>query len=170
MRRYLLVFVCIAMAAPGCADSRSIDVFEWTTAPVDLQRANQDPVVLRNVRTEQQQRFDRLVFEFANAALPGYRIAYADGPARECGTGNVVAVEGATTLLVRLSPAQAHTEDGTVTIRAARQRLELPVLRDMHLLCDFEGEVAWAFGVGARNGYRVSEFSDPARVVIDVQH
>ena len=119
---------------------------------------------------EQRQRFDRLVFEFANAALPGYRIAYTDGPARECGTGDIVTVEGSTTLLVRLSPAQAHTEDGTVTVLPARQRLELPVLRDVQLLCDFEGEVAWAIGVGARNGYRVSEFSDPARVVIDVRH
>jgi hypothetical protein len=43
-------------------------------------------------------------------------------------------------------------------------------VKEIELSCDFEGEVSWVLGLSARKPYRVHELSDPARLVIDIQH
>jgi hypothetical protein len=113
--------------------------------------------------------FDRVVFEFQAPRVPGYRVAYADGPASDCAAGEAVNVEGAALLVVRLSPAQAHTETGTVTAGLRERHPNLPVLKELELSCDFEGEVSWVLGVSARRPYRVSELAEPARLIVDIQ-
>jgi hypothetical protein len=71
---------------------------------------------------------------------------------------------------VRLIPAQAHTEAGEATIKDRERHLNLPVLRELESVCDFEADVTWVLGVAARNRFRVQELPGPARLVIDIQH
>ena len=157
-------------SAPATTDSSSGDTFGGGTDPVNRERPPIDPVVLSEVRAAAQATFDRVVFEFQTAPLPGYRVAYAEAPASDCGTGEPVNVRGVSQLTVRLSPAQAHTEQGAATVKELERHLTLPVLQELELSCDFEGEVTWVLGLSARRPYRVSELASPPRLVVDIQH
>ncbi len=154
----------------AAAPATSTDAFLGRTDPVEAQRPAIDPAVLSDVRAAAQATFDRVVFEFQTPAVPGYRVAYAEGPVRDCGSGETVDVQGASQLIVRLSPAQAHTETGIVTVKGQERLLALPVLRELQLSCDFEGEVSWVLGLSALRPYRVSELPAPPRLVVDIQH
>jgi hypothetical protein len=195
-QRLSLIGVFVLSIAPGCAndgqqqrdagtpataaggeqpstavtsETPSGDTFVATTEVVSPPSPI-DPVVLRDVRAAGQTTFDRVVFEFATAPLPGYRIAYADDPVRDCGSGETVNVRGASRLTVRLSPAQAHTEQGIATVKELERHLALPVLQELELTCDFEADVSWVLGLAARRPYRVSELAAPPRLVVDIQH
>jgi len=152
------------------AGSSRGDTFAGTTAAVDQPSPPIDPVVLRDVRAAAQPTFDRVVFEFQTAPLPGYRIAYADDAVRDCGSGKEVNVRGAIRVTVRLSPAQAHTEEGVATVKESERHLALPVLQELELTCDFEADVSWVLGLSTRRPYRVSELASPPRLVVDIQH
>lgn len=128
------------------------------------------PALLTAVRTAENPGFDRVVFEFGEGALPGYRVAYLAGPAQDCGSGEEKPVAGGAILEVTLRPANAHTEAGQPTIPFREQPLSLPVLREIDRTCDFEAVVTWALGISAQKPFRVTELSGPARLVVDVEH
>jgi hypothetical protein len=71
---------------------------------------------------------------------------------------------------VRFEPAQAHDERGNPLPPARHSTPALPSVRELTLICDFEGQVEWVLGVAARTPYRISELSGPARLVLDVKH
>lgn len=125
--------------------------------------------LLRSVRTARNQGFDRVVFEF-QGAVPAHRVGYVDRPVRQCGSGNATRVAGDAWLRVRFTPAQAHTDAGKPTITQRERALSLPVLRELEMTCDFEGEVTWVVGVASPNRYRVLTLSGPSRLVVDVMH
>jgi hypothetical protein len=126
--------------------------------------------LLQTIQADPHADYDRVVLEFAADSAPGYHVAYADTPARECGSGDVVQVAGEAQLLVRIEPARAHTEDSTPTAVARHATPSLTVVREMKLICDFEGQVEWVLGLAASHPYRVLEPSGAARLVIDVRH
>jgi hypothetical protein len=39
----------------------------------------------------------------------------------------------------------------------------------MVMTCDFEGDVALVLGVSARQPFRVAEYANPSRLVVDVK-
>ncbi len=146
--------------------------FAGDTAPVEHQRPGSGMATLAAVRAapRQAEPFERVVFEFAEQ-LPGHRVAYANGPVSECGSGRTVSVAGQATLLVRLEPAQAHAErEGEMqsTLTERDRRLDQPLVRQLTLTCDFEGQVAWAIGLAERRPFRVMELQHPPRLVVDV--
>ena len=102
--------------------------------------------------------YDRVVFEFTGDSVPGYRVAYTTGPVQRCGSGDPVTVAGTGRLVVRFEPAQAHDAPG------------LPAIRELTLVCDFEGQVEWVLGIAAPSAYRVAELTQPARLVLFVRH
>jgi len=112
------------------------------------------------------------VFEFTGGgdSVPGYRVEYATKPVQRCGSGDPVAVAGTGRLIVRFEPAQAHDEHGNLTPAERHRAPELPAVRELTLICDFEGQVAWVLDVAAPSEYRVSELTGPARLVVDVRH
>jgi hypothetical protein len=129
------------------------------------------PAVQRDLRVGQHGEFDRLVFEFDGPALPGYHVEYVDRPVRECGTGNPVAIEGDGWLRVRLEPARAHEfvgETARVTVADRNRSVQMGVVRQVRLTCDFEAQVEWVIGVTSPNRYRVQEMYEPTRLVVDV--
>ena len=145
--------------------------FEGTTGVTEKKRSERPPVTLRTVRTATHENFDRVVFEFAESGLPGYRIAYVGKPVRNCGAGAEVSVRGNASLLIQMLPANAHTQTGEVTTYPERERvLSLPVMKEMKLICDFEADVQWILGVASPKPYRVLELLNPARLVVDVKH
>ena len=142
----------------------------WTTAPRQGGTPNV-PTTLRGVRAASNpEGFDRMVLDFGTDPVPGWHTTYSARPALACGSGAPVQVEGVRWLRVRLQTAQAHDEQGQPTVRQRRLPLGgMPVLREMVISCDFEGEVEVVLGVSAANPYRVMELANPTRLVIDVK-
>ena len=142
---------------------------EWTAATVKLERASLKPVTLRSVREGKNEGFDRVVFEFAGTQVPGYQVEYVDKPVVQCGSGNPIPSRARAGSEVRLTPAQAH-EGGKVTVAERERKPALPVIQELKLTCDFEGEVTWVLGNTGPSKYRVMELREPTRLVVDVQH
>jgi hypothetical protein len=141
----------------------------WGTAPRQGGTPNV-PTTLRGVRAASNpEGFDRMVLDFGADPVPGWHTTYSARPALSCGSGEPVQVEGQRWLRVRLQTAQAHDEQGQPTVRQRRLPLGMPMLRELAIACDFEGEVEVVLGVSAANPYRVMELANPTRLVIDVQ-
>jgi hypothetical protein len=142
--------------------------------PVDPPQAESPPevpmpgsAVLRDVRTGDQATFDRVVFEFEGTTLPDAEIKVVERPI-QCGSGLPVQVAGKVYLQVRLTPAQAHTEEGKPTLTNRGRKLNLPILREVRQICDFEGEVTWILGLAERREHKTMELQGPTRLVIDI--
>jgi len=149
--------------------------FAGTLAPVQRVRSVPPGVarpVLRHVETATgaSSGYDRVVFEFTGDSVPGYRVEYTTKPVQRCGSGDPVTVSGTGRLIVRFEPAQAHDEHGSLAPAERHRTPGLPAVRELTLICDFEGQVAWVLGIAARSEYRVSELTGPARLVLDVRH
>ncbi|EPX59987.1 hypothetical protein D187_002073 [Cystobacter fuscus DSM 2262] len=143
---------------------------EWIQAKTNVPRSGQKAATLREVRAARNEGFDRVVFQFDGETLPGYRVEYLDGPAIRCGSGDPTEVAGQGRLQVSLQPAQAHDENGQVTIASRERTAALPVLQELEQTCDFEGEVTWVLGVKQPQAYRVLELHAPTRIVVDVRY
>ena len=156
-------------AASESGDTSNPD-FEGTTGVTEKKRGERPPVILRTVRAAEHDNFDRVVFEFAGSGLPGYRIAYVNQPMRSCGAGEVVSVAGKGSMFIQILPANAHTEAGEATIAERERKLNLPVMKELKLICDFEADVQWVLGVASPNRYRVLELLNPSRLVLDIRH
>jgi hypothetical protein len=142
---------------------------EWTAGRVDIQRSNLKPVTLREVRAGRNEGFDRVVFQFDGDQVPGYHLEYIDKPVIKCGSGDPTELAGQGWLQVRLQPAQAHA-DGKATVTERERKPKLPVIEELEMTCDFEGEATWVLGVKKPNTYRVLELTEPTRLVVDVRH
>ncbi|GAA0815678.1 AMIN-like domain-containing (lipo)protein [Spirilliplanes yamanashiensis] len=154
----------VGTPAPGAAHWT---VSPWTSGPttvVHRPAVPPVPVVLRiRAAAHPREGFDRLVFDI-RGALPGYTVRYVD-EVRTDPSDRPVAVPGRRFLLVVLSPAQAHEDDGTATLSGAR-RLDLSMMRGYAVAGDFEGHVSVAIGLDDVVGYRVGELT--GRIFIDV--
>jgi hypothetical protein len=141
---------------------------EWTVAARDVSRPRVVGTLL-GLRLAQQNGFDRLVLDFGGGPMPGWHVEYVDGPVARCGSGQVVRVAGNAKLLVRLRTAQAHDDAGAPTVRQRDLPLTLPVMKQMVMTCDFEGDVEIVLGLDSRQPYRVMELQSPNRLVIDLK-
>ena len=147
--------------------------FRGTTSPVHKVRTARPrpaPPILRAVHAATHRGYDRVVFEFSSDSVPGYHVEYSDRPARECGSGAEVRLAGAGRLIVRLEPARAHDESGNPTLLDRERAPGLPLLQEMKLVCDFEGQVEWVLGLTVATPYRVQELAAPPRLVVDLRH
>jgi hypothetical protein len=84
----------------------------WTAGATQVRRGS--GATLRAVRTARNAGWDRVVFEFDGADVPGYHVEYVDRPVRKCGSGDETQVAGQGWLEVRITPARAHDEAGQV--------------------------------------------------------
>lgn len=134
-----------------------------------VDRAPQPAPHVVNVRTGRHATFDRVVFDLKGEA-PGYRVGYVS-EVREDGSGKVVDTRGRTNLLVRLTPANAHHENGSPTYTGpSRFTVDYPALREVAFAGDFEATVSIALGIRHKNGFRVMTLHDPMRIVVDIAH
>jgi len=147
--------------------------FEGTAGITEKKNPNvKESIVAAYVRSARHDGFDRLVFEFLGDELPSYKIEYIDKPIRACGSGDVVSFAGDAWLSVRFTGAQAHAPEGdaTIPVKDRTQSPNLTVVKDLKMICDFEGEVEWVLGNSKPNQYRVLELKRPTRLVVDVRH
>src|SRR5881628_3503059 len=157
-------------AARSLAAAPQDTAFAGTTAPIHRARPIPGPpALLRAVETGSGPGYDRVVFEFAGDSVPGYHVEYVTAPVRRCGAGEPVALAGAGRLVVRFEPARGHDEQGNPSPAERERATGLPAVKDMKLVCDFEGQVEWVLGVAAAAPYRVSETTAPARLVVDIR-
>lgn len=137
---------------------------------IEKKRPGMKAALLKEVRTGTHESFDRVVFEFQTNDVPGYRVAYVDKPILNCAAGDRVPITGEGFLLIKIQPANAHSEAGVPTIGNLHQTPGLPLIKEMKLICDFEADVEWVLGLAAANNYRVFELKSPARLVVDIAH
>jgi len=142
----------------------------WTARTVTVSREEPPAIILKTVRSARHDGFDRVVFEFEGSRLPGYQVEYVDKPVEKCGSGAPVAIPHDGLLRVRMSLAQAHTDEGEATVTDSPSALKLPNLQVLRMICDFEGQVEYVLGLNSPNGFRVQELAGPARLVVDVKH
>jgi hypothetical protein len=142
--------------------------FEKTVGIVSVPREGY-PRLQTGLRAAAHDGFDRVVFEF-QGGVPGYHLEYVDRPVRDCGEGSPRPIAGDAWLEVRMTPANAHTEEGKPTIPQREIAPGLPNVREIERTCDFEAVVTWVIGVGSPNRYRAFELKDPGRLVVDIDH
>jgi len=140
-----------------------------TTAATQLARPGAPQALLSAIAATAESGYDRVVFEFAGEGVPGYRVEYLAQVVR-CGSGDPVSVQGAAGLVVRFEPARAHDDQGHPTLPARESTLGLPALTEWKLICDFEGQVQFLFGVAAMTPYRMSEQVTPPGLILEVRH
>ena len=155
-----------ALAQDTAAFAGTTGVVRRTRAPAP----GAPPAILSAVHVAAQPGYDRVVFELAGHSLPGYHVEYATRAVVRCGSGDPVSIAGAARLVVRLEPAQAHDERGNATVVERERAPGLPAIKEMKLVCDFEGQVEWVLGVAVATPYRVLEAAGPARLTLDVRH
>lgn len=143
---------------------------EFSAGIVDYRPPPRAVAILSDVRAARHEGFDRIVFEFAGGAPPGYHVEYIDEPVRKCASGDVTTIAGDGWLEVRFEPVNAHTSRGAATISRRDQKIDLEVVKELEQTCDFEAVVSWVIGVKRPNRYRVLALNDPTRLVIDVKH
>lgn len=146
------------------------EAFDGTAGIVDKMGSGSNAAVLTAVRIAAHPNYDRIVFEFSGAALPGYHIEYIDKPVRSCGSGEVVPLAGDGWLEIRMMPAAAHNDAGEATVKTSEFSPGLSIVKELKSTCDFEADLTWVAGVSSPNRYRVLELKEPTRLVVDVKH
>ena len=157
-------------AAPKEPGDTSPEHFEGIAGIVDVKRTSGTPAILRDIRAGKHPDFDRVVFEFEGNEVPGYHVEFVDKPVRTCGSGELVQITGYGYLLVRIFPAQSHSNAGKPTLKQQSLSPNFPVIKELKQICDFEAEVQWVLGLSSPNRYRVLELSTPSRLVVDIRH
>jgi hypothetical protein len=143
----------------------------WTTQPTTIAgspRAFQPAVV--DLRVGEHKRFDRVVIDI-RGRRPGVRANYTDRLIYP-GSGRTVPLRGHRKFQLVLDPARAHSlTTGTTTYHGPRlKQYQLPTLRGVAFMGDFEGQVAFGFTTDRVARYRIFELRDPTRVVLDFHH
>lgn len=142
---------------------------EWSAATRQGGREGGSTSTLRGMRVGQNAGFDRLVLDFGADPVPPYHVEYVDSPVHACGSGDPVPVAGEGFLLVRMRSAQAHDEAGRATVQQRQIVPRTPVLREVEMICDFEGMIEIVMGVQTPNPYRVLVVPAPNRLIVDVR-
>ena|SRR5436190_4735531 len=128
---------------------------------------------LTGIRVGRQNGFDRIVFEFDNAAEPpGYQVSYVNRPVQEDGSGKPVTITGDSVLEIHMESASGVDLSGgkvTPTYTGPKRLTPSgPAVVDMAEAGDFEGVLRWVAGVKGHPPFVVSTLTGPGRLVIDV--
>ena len=142
---------------------------EWSAERRSAGAAGTAISTLREMRVGNNAGFDRLVLDFGDAPIPAYEVEYVDGPVPQCGSGDPSEVAGNGRLRVRLLSTRAHDDAGRATVRERQIVPSTPVLREIEIVCDFEGQVEVVLGVQTPNPYRVLVVPSPNRLIVDVR-
>ncbi len=117
---------------------------------------------LVEVRIAHQPGFDRIVFDFGPGPLPQYTVEQSASFVAP--SGQTVPVQGNAHLGVRFNGAgQMGAYRGPTSFRPAT-----PLIREVKLVEDFEGVVAWGVGLERLACPRVLALAGPARLVVDL--
>jgi hypothetical protein len=144
----------------------------WSTrtrqGPGNLELPDAPSAKLTTVRAAHHPGYDRVVFEFDGAEVPGWRIGYVRRIVVGETDDQFLTLEGGALVEVTLKgTASDDYRPGTQTI-PDKLTPALPQVRQLGLAEDWEGVVRIGIGLDHRAGFRVLELHDPVRVVFDV--
>jgi hypothetical protein len=161
-----------ATTAPASTTTTAAAAASWSTAtkhgPGNRQPPDGPSAKLAAVRAAHHPGYDRVVFQFEGAKVPGYRIGYV----REIALGETddqfLTLEG--DALIEATFQGTASDDYRPGTQAIPDRLTpaLPQVRQLGLAEDWEGVVRIGIGLDHRAGFRVLELTGPVRVVVDV--
>jgi hypothetical protein len=144
-----------------------------STDPAHADATNEQTALLTAVRAARHEGYDRVVFEFRNA-LPGYDVRYVEPPVHADGSGDVVDVDGAFVLQVRMENAlDADLGDPAAPMTyTGPQRFSpgTPEIAELVRTGGFEGVLTWVAGVRDRVDFRVTTLDGPPRLVVDLRN
>ncbi len=148
------------------ATARAVPSPTGSTA-VRVRRDDMVPALVTGVRAARHDGFDRVVVDF-EGGIPGYTVRWKSKVETE-GAGKPIDLKGGQALHVMLIPAVAHTEAGEPTWTGTSAE-PLTAITGIVSTGDFEGHVGIALTSEQSRTFRVKEYTDPARLVIDVGH
>jgi hypothetical protein len=196
-----LVLACALLAVAGCGGSSSAGESEppaagttTTTAPTATAEQT-DPLagagtsivvapstakataLLERVAVGHHEGYDRVVFQFRDEGLPGYRIEYVEPPLKEDGSGDPVDISGNAFVVVRMEPASGfdlNTGEGELVYKGPK-RLEgssagATVVKEVVRTGDFEAVLSWAVGLDSKVPFRVTTATSPSRLIVDFKN
>lgn len=199
-RRFLptLLLACALSAFAGCGSSSSSEsapppAAGTTTAPAPattapettdtLTGAGTNVVVgpstahatslLDRVAVGHHEGYDRVVFQFRDEGLPGYRVEYVPPPLKEDGSGDPVDVAGSAFVLVRMEPASGfdlNTGEGELVYKGPKRLPGTGVVKEVVRTGDFEAVLSWAIGLEAKVPFRVTTAASPSRLIVDFRN
>ena len=158
--------------APAPTTTTAAATQAWTTrtkeGPDNVGLADAPSAKLTTVRAAHHPGYDRVVFQFEGAKVPGYRIGYV----REIALGETddqfLTLKGDALIVATFQgTASDDYRPGTQTI-PDKFTPALPQVRQLGLAEDWEGVVRIGLGLDHRAGFRVLELHGPVRVVVDV--
>lgn len=155
---------------PASAGQDTVSGAAWTVGTTTVDNQVEGAALLRSVRAARHDGFDRIVLDFAADEVPSYHVEYVDRPVLQCGSGEAVPLAGDAWIVIRIQPANAHTEEGQPTITQRELSPDLPTLLELKLICDFEAHVEWVAAVSSPEQYRAFTLASPNRLVVDIRH
>jgi hypothetical protein len=184
VRRVLLLLVLLAacngddspVVSAGDDSTTTSAAATSTVPPASLPvqaSAGSTRAYLKDVRVAGHEGFDRVTFEFEDAA-PGYEVAVAQRPVTEDGSGDPVEVEGVGLVQVRFENAAGARMEGERVVEVYRGPKRVPggsaeLVEEVVDVGDFEGVVTWVIGLRETiTAARVTVLSEPHRVVVDI--
>jgi|ERR1700730_5740096 len=175
-----LIVFCFAISGSFSAPSQLSNrgaLNTWTTRVVERRHETAPTAYtsyLKVVHVAKHNGFDRTIFEF-QGPLPDYNIQYLATP--------FYVNEDESKERIRIA-GRAFIEAGFYFIRAdetqlnlaqaagfsPKGKLRMPSLRQLADRGVWEGGYDFVLGIKARQPFRVSELTNPSRVVIDIKH
>src|SRR4051812_12730799 len=158
-------FGLVAAAGPAAADASYCGL---TWGSLDRSGGGDSTAGLLNVRSGQQDCYDRVVFEFDGSA-DGYRVRYGEAYTQGQGLAMSPYTAGGAVVEVVLLGSANGLVSGSHQVSVLGYR----TLRDVVSGGSFEGRTTFAVGVRARLPYRVTVLAGPgnhSRIVLDVAH
>lgn len=165
----LLAAVCLFLTFTASAQTKETGKLDnW--AKTEVTRNSEKYGLLVNVRSSRNKGFDRVVFEFKEN-VPTYQVKFARPPFYLGESDEKVKVTGKSFVEVTFRRASGYDfEADKPAITHKESTHKLPVVQETAFIYDFEGDVIFIVGLKQSKNFRVTELSNPARLVVDFKH
>jgi hypothetical protein len=167
------LFLAVLSAPAQIGNLGTLDT--WTTKPISREHsANGDVTYVKTVRADKHMKYDRVVFEFTGR-IPNYRVEYLKSHFYE-GEAGRLRIKSAGNAFVQVEMFTIPTSEAQLKFTEAKGfrpkgRLRLPTVQSVTDQGLFEGFYDFVIGVSSRKKeFRISEMSNPSRLVVDVEH
>lgn len=125
-------------------------------------------LAVTNVKVENHEGFDRVIFELQGTGEPGWFIDYTPTPVQQ-GSGSPIQFNGHTALNVNIDgtvyPFELGIENNNVGIIPGSGK----TITEVHSVGTFEGRSQFVIGLnGNSRPYSVQRQADPSQITIDI--
>lgn len=159
------------MTAPATTSTAPTDTLAGAGTTIVVAPSTTDATALLDrVAVGQHEGYDRVVFQFRDQGLPGYRVEYVSPPLKEDGSGDPVHVAGNAFVVVRMEPASGfdlNTGEGELVYKGPKRLPGASVVKEVVRTGDFEAVLSWAVGLESKVPFRVTTATAPSRLIVD---